>query len=780
MKKVPSEGPRDAKIMVVGESPGGVETRTGRPFVGPTGKSLDKHLKAAGIDRAKCFMTNVCKYEPKGGNKERFFWEGGIVGNPSDPFIEGIVELAQDIKEVKPNVVVALGNYALWALTQEVHISKWRGSVVDSTLVPGTKVIPMYHPSFLFRSPEKAPLLNWDMLRAAREAGYADIRSLEREYILYPTPDQVAEAVERLLSASEFTFDSEWYNSELVSCIGFSDSPDWAICIPADMVGAVEAYNTLLGSSVRKVAQNAMFDVVNLRRAGITVLTEDPESGERLIEDTMVAFSVCWADIGQKGLDTLTSVYTDLPYYKDDLKIWGITGDRTTLFNYNCIDNVATQESWERLRDEELPYCGAERAYELSMSTFNVWAESTAFGVRADVECFVELRAGHVRTANQLEKELQEIVGWPINVRSTKDVGALVYDILGVPERAKRSTKQEILTDICAQADAKGDTETRLLLEAVLRTRQNRNAVSKFMADSVIDPDGRIRFNWNMVGTKQARLSASKTYWGSGLAIQQAPEELRLVFIPDDGHLFVGHDLAQAEARIVAALSEDDQLLEWMDQGIDIHAKLASQFPWGMTYDEVVAEHKGGGSRKRDLSKACRHGLNYMMGYKTFKNTINKKYLDTGLGVTERETKQMRGWYLDLHPNLQHVFWKWITTEVSRNGAITNALGRRKRFIGRWSDAMLREAVSFYPQSTVGDLTHLGVANLRREAPWIRPLINMHDGALYQVPEDRVDEAVEAVREACSIPVVVNRRELVIPVDVKVGPSWGELKEVKE
>ena len=92
---------------------------------------------------------------------------------------------------------------------------------------------------------------------------------------------------------------------------------------------------------------------------------------------------------------------------------------------------------------------------------------------------------------------------------------------------------------------------------------------------------------------------------------------------------------------------------------------------------------------------------------------------------------------------------------------------------------MLREAVANYPQSTVGDLTHLGIHRVSTRLPYAKVLINMHDGSVIQVPEDKVDEALPIIRECFSIPIVVKGEEFTIPVDLKTGQSWGTLTKVE-
>lgn len=784
MKKVPARGPKNAKIVVVGESPGRQETQQGTPFVGPTGAELFKQLLAVGIDPAKCYLTNACKYEPGPGfksniTKPKWFFHKGKVGNPTDHFIEGIAELDADLREINPILVISLGRFALWAMYQEDGIMKWRGSVVNAKIGGGPKTIFAYHPAFVLRQYNKMPLLNWDFQKAKIESGHREIRQRGREYLIDPTKQEIEEAVHSLAKSSLLTFDSEWYDSEHISCVGFTDREDWAICIPAGARGSVDAYNHLLDTDIRKIAQNSMFDVVNMRRAGITVRTKHSETGKRIIEDTMTAFNSCWGDIGQKDLGTMTTVYTDIPYYKDDLKIWGKTREDETLWEYNCKDNVVTHEIWNHLEQEDIPDFNATRGYELSMLTFNIMADSTDFGIRADTSGFIKMKKAQLALADMIEKELWKVVGWEPNMRSQKDVAVLCYDQLGVKERAKRTTKQEVLLDIAAQASARDETEIAAVMTAVVRIRRARNHVSKFMQDTVIDSDGRIRFNWNMAGTKNGRISAGKTYWQSGIPIQQAPPRIRKVFIADPGTVFLSHDLGQAEARIVAYLSEDDDLIEWMESGIDIHAKLGSMFPFGMSYEEIVEdEAKTGLSKVRYIAKKSRHALNYMMGPITFKDAINKEYLETGIGATLEQTKEWKNYYHAIHPNLQSVYWHWVKQQIRNVGTITNAVGRCKQFIGQWNDKMLRDAIAYYPQSTVADITHLGLYEVHQRADWIRILINMHDGTLFQVPKDRAEEAADIIKDSMTIPIIVNSQELTIPVDMKIGPCWYGMEKM--
>src|SRR3954464_7581657 len=105
-------GPRDARIVFVGEAPGDTEMRTGTPFSGASGDLLNRMLSSRGISRDKCFFTNVCHIQPLGKKKNDFsyfFSPDGLIHLQA-----GILQLREDIAAIRPNLVVALGGAAMY------------------------------------------------------------------------------------------------------------------------------------------------------------------------------------------------------------------------------------------------------------------------------------------------------------------------------------------------------------------------------------------------------------------------------------------------------------------------------------------------------------------------------------------------------------------------------------------------------------------------------------------------------------------------------------------
>jgi DNA polymerase len=144
------EGPKDASIMFVGEQPGDQEEVAGRPFVGPAGKVLDVALTHAGLVRDDVYLTNAVKhfkYE-RGAKSQR-----RIHKKPSDAEVRACHPwLLQEIKLVKPELIVALGATAAQSLLgKQFRVTQMRGQIVESDF--GAPIIATVHPSSVLRAP---------------------------------------------------------------------------------------------------------------------------------------------------------------------------------------------------------------------------------------------------------------------------------------------------------------------------------------------------------------------------------------------------------------------------------------------------------------------------------------------------------------------------------------------------------------------------------------------------------------------------------------------------
>ena len=144
------EGESNSRVVFVGEQPGNDEDLTGRPFVGPAGKLLEKALSDAGIDRAKIYVTNVVKHfnwEPRGKRR--------IHKRPTSVHITACRPwLEAEIRSIKPRVVVCLGATAAQALLgRDFKVTKQRGEVIETGT--GYQIVATIHPSAILRAPDE-------------------------------------------------------------------------------------------------------------------------------------------------------------------------------------------------------------------------------------------------------------------------------------------------------------------------------------------------------------------------------------------------------------------------------------------------------------------------------------------------------------------------------------------------------------------------------------------------------------------------------------------------
>jgi len=176
---VPGEGPRDARVMLIGEAPGATEDELGRPFVGAAGKLLTSILEEVGLPRSSVYITNVVKCRPP-NNRE-----------PADEEIEACKGyLIAQIRLLKPKLIVLLGNVAgktVFSLVgrQWSGITKMRGKVVEAEIAGLTvKILPTIHPAAALYNPSMRSTLEEDLRKASEIAGNIRASASERRSLL--------------------------------------------------------------------------------------------------------------------------------------------------------------------------------------------------------------------------------------------------------------------------------------------------------------------------------------------------------------------------------------------------------------------------------------------------------------------------------------------------------------------------------------------------------------------------------------------------------------------
>ena len=331
------------RIAIVAEAWGREEYEQQTAFVGWMSRFLNEMLEEAGIARASCFLTNVfnIRYD---GKTEMFCGPKATAipgyGALSKGYVqreieawgrvwdleEELLRLRDELEEAKPNIIVAMGNMALWAFSGHAAISKHRGSTFLSThTVPGVKVLPTYHPAAIAHQYSLRPTTVLDLMKAAREAEFPELRRPQREIWIEPTlADMETFYEQHILGASILSVDIETAGDQ-ITCIGFSPSSTLALVIPfhdrrrknRSFFASVEdeqaawrfVARVLENREPAKLFQNGLYDISFLWRAyGIKVLGAT--------HDTMLLHHALQPE-ALKGLGFLGSIYCDEGAWKE-------------------------------------------------------------------------------------------------------------------------------------------------------------------------------------------------------------------------------------------------------------------------------------------------------------------------------------------------------------------------------------------------------------------------------------------------------------------------------
>ena len=783
---------------------------------------LNRCLSRVGIRREDAFFTNVCHIQPQGKKKNDFAWFFTPEGLPH--LQDGLQRLYEDLRDIRPNLVVALGAIPMYMLTKRgtfksgyvTGIDKWRGSILESILVPGIKVIPTYHPAFLLRSYDHKAVAELDLARCADDATFPDLRYPDRTLHLNPTGQARRELMAEMLDTDELSVDIECFETSpgnwKLACVGFSDRASRALVIHAADKTDLEDIRRMVGSPCDKVMQNGQFDYTVLTEdAGMEVVGfgEHVYAGDKLVRvrgwDTMLAHHSLYLEAAggedeysalkkerktaalKKGLAFLNSIYTRTPFYKDDGKVWRQTGDLQMFWRYNALDAAVTKE----IRDKQGPELEAARSmptFQRKMQILRTLMACTRRGIAVDLQARQALRDQVESEAAQFQIILDTIAGRPINVKSNGingDVGKLLYQELGLPiqyKQEKDGTRRPTVDKDALINLASKSSHPALL--SILNIRERRTVLENQLGDNV-GSDGRMRCNYDPTGTRTNRLNSRATIRGEGTNLQNQMDRVRRLFVPSKGKVFIQPDYSQAEARVVAYLAREEALINLLeDPTKDIHRFNASRV-YGCDEAEVSFE-------MRYCAKRGTHSANYGVGAEKTMKVINQDAKDTwgkpgtGITVDYNTARQIVEGYFALYPRIKTVFWYDVREQLRVSRTLIGVFGTRRVFFGRWDGddegPFLNAAYSFVPQNAVGELCTMAMDAIENKVEEATVLGNVHDAILVECEDhpDAVERVISAMQREMQIPISVHGRTFYIPTEFAVGYNWGKAGKPKK
>jgi DNA polymerase len=792
-------GPANAKIFLVGEAPGEKEDACGIPFMGPAGDTLNRLLSTAGIMRTECAIGNVARQRPQNNMIKEFFHDSKCT-IPKPELINWIYQLRDDIIQRQPNVIIALGRTALWALTGKMGIGDYRGYAIESTLVPGIKVLPTYHPSFINQSDGK-PYYHTvlDFRKAVYHSQFPELRypkfnlnhnCTAREFVDYIDDINADNMLEYASVDIENT-----YGISHVSEIGVACSPVMARTIkilngrfPAlnenDEVMVYRAMQRLFDHK-KIIMQNGSHDIgVLYNNVGLMV--------KRLWMDTLIAAHCCYPEF-PRDLGFLASICLDVYPWKH----------QSNAPDYNPLD-AANTFGIAMYLNKEIDRLGVRKTFDFEMSEIYPALTMQLQGIPIDTDKqFLKMREVQ-NTIRRVAGELFELLGKSINFSSSKQLAELLYDDLGLQVQYKRRKskydERKVTTDKEALNKLAMLHSDNPLFNKVLELKKNITLL-RFIGDDgiledegvipktkkkekmILSPNKTVHTSYNITGSAVdeegrssfGRWSSSKSIiltYGSG-NLQNVPPEARSIYAAPPGQVIIQADYVQAEAVIVAYLTNDITLMkmfndsfgltpdERKERGYDIHRYTAHTM-FGVKIEDVTKP-------QRQVGKTLRHATNYSAGPKVIANQLK---------CPEEVARKLLLMYKRTNPHLEQ-WHKQIQNELSASRILTTPLGRKHMFLGRWGDELFRSAYSYKPQSTIGDMLNLSMVEFYEKfcTNW-NLFLQLHDAIYVTAPENDVDDVMRTLRTCMIRPLTINGSLVKVDVDFKVGKYWGEMTEV--
>lgn len=543
--RIQGRGPAHPKIMIVTEFATADDFWKGYPLAGKMGDFFAKLLHEAGIMASECYVIPVCRTRPKGDTVDHLYTTtkstaqktgltevvNGVWVDPSVPAM--LEELYADVEKHQPTVILALGDFAMFALTGVYgSCDTWRGSHLDYLHSPSITVIPTYPPATIIRKWELKGFCVRDLQRVHDTAHHPEYYTYPNyQFTIRPTFTQVQGTLLSLLAVVQagrelpIALDIETI-ARHISCIGIAWSSREALCIPFMTLDGhywVEEEEIEIMFLLKALCQHP-----NTRGIGQNFNYDNQHFAKHLgylpnIEfDTMIAQHVLFPGI-PKALDFLSSMYCHWHrYWKDEMDDYSrLPENMDQYWTYNCKDCVVTFEVSLVLK-ELLIYLHRVPQYDFMFEVSQSALRSMLKGMRIDQKARGEVSLRLMAAITEHDNLINEIVGFPLNVASPKQMSNFFYGELGLPVQFNRKTKRPSLDAKAMNALCVKEPLIRQLVELIEKKRSLGVFLSTFCL-MPLDTDGRMRCSFNVCGTESMRFSSSSNAFGNGGNLQNIP-----------------------------------------------------------------------------------------------------------------------------------------------------------------------------------------------------------------------------------------------------------------
>jgi len=758
------QGPKNAKVMLIGEAPGAREEDLDKPFQGKSGKLLEEFLLKAGLHRKDLYITNAVKCRPPDNR------------TPSKKEIAICkYHLEDEIKEIKPQYILVLGATAFTSIFNKAGIMEHRGSIIEKG---GISYLISLHPSAALRMPKLRPLMEADLTRFKQLMDGKLEENSSMEWTLVNDIPNLKAFIRDLKSAKSISYDIECSSlngldpNSYIYCIGFSTKRrSWVI--PFDYPES---------NFRNKNVQYKLIRIIEKVTRGKNLIAHNGKFDNKWIKskyglqmeqtfDTMLA-SFILDENRPHGLKPLSKMYLNASDY--DLKFpFDVRNvPLETLAKYCAYDVRYTLQLYYLFKEQLKEDAHLSRVfYGLIMPASKYLELTETEGVYIDQEKYPVALKQITQEVSDLEKELCKIAGKTLNWNSSPQMANLLFTELKLPvlettPTGKPSTSGEnVLPRL---------RDKHPIINVLLDYRE-KIKLSQFLISwgTMMDRTGRVHPSFKLHGTVTGRLSCKDPNF------QQVPRDvfLRSLFTAPQGWVFVEADYSQVELRVAAMLANETNMKRAYQTGQDIHQNTAS-LVMGIPMDKVTKED-------RKKAKAVNFGFLYGMSSKKFKDYARDKYQVT---LTDNEASQFRTRFFDAYPELL----AWHDRQrriVQKYGYVRSPIGRKRRLPeinspdrGVKAEAE-RQSINSPVQGFASDMCLFSMVRLSQEIPrdQFKVVGLVHDAMMGIIKEEYVDLIVPKIKQVMEDMATVEKVfytsiSVPIEVDVKIGP-WGSGKD---
>ena len=431
-------------------------------------------------------------------------------------------------------------------------------------------------------------------------------------------------------------------------------------------------------------------------------------------------------------------------------------------FETGALDFMLTK-ALRASQENDLRENGLERVYyDCELPLIEVLASMENTGIVCDRDFLDDFGKSLENEIQALEKEIYELAGEEFNIKSTQQLGDILFEKLKLPHGKK--TKKGYSTNADVLEKIKDDHP---IVPKILEYRNLTKLASTYIEGMkpLIAPDGRIHCHFQQTVTQTGRISCTEPNLQNIPVRQELGRKIRQAFRADEGKVLVGADYSQIELRVLAHLSGDEALIEAFNNNEDIHKTTAARV-LGIPIEEVKPID-------RSRAKAVNFGVIYGMSSFGLSEEIN---------VTRKEAEAYIKEYFNKHPGVKSYMDSQIAF-AKENGYSKTILGRKRKINEiSASNFMVRQlgerlAMNTPIQGSAADIIKLAMNSVYRELkdkhPNSKLILQVHDELIIEADKDELEEIKEMLTRNMEEAMELKVRLI---ADLNVSDNWYDLK----